>query len=226
MTGANNLFTDHPRSTLQFQAIEDLTSPWVGKQAASNIALGAEFIGPLALTKVSSAQRAMQAERLLSEGESQLILPRIRASTGGTGGTGGLGMPNVPWTYGALPPGSLGETDKFGNIIIQNGLSGQTLIETVRHEAVHRWLSPGSGRLQGLRATLGEGAYNRSQLLRYLEEAMAETYATGSLRQGLSFPVTNGYVTVRGVVIEGSAYLVIVGGSSYGAYKLGEVIGE
>jgi hypothetical protein len=49
-------------------------------------------------------------------------------------------LPNVPWSYGLLSSDDLlGETDKFGNITIRPGLSGQALIDTVRHESVHRF---------------------------------------------------------------------------------------
>jgi hypothetical protein len=87
--------------------------------------------------------------------------------------------------------GALGQTDKFGNITIEPGLSGKVFNETLRHEGVHSFLSPSAGgKLQTLRADFGMWAYRNSHLLRYTEEAAAETYATGSLAQGLKFPLT------------------------------------
>jgi hypothetical protein len=100
---------------------------------------------------------------------------------------------NVPWQYGKMPPGVLGETDKLGNITIRQGLSGSLFDETLRHEAVHRFLSPRSGPFLGLRADLRMASYQHSHLLRFLEESTAETVATGSLRKGLSLALDPGY---------------------------------
>jgi len=41
------------------------------------------------------------------------------------------------FSYGKLPPGVLGQTDRYGNITIRRGLTGQTFDETLRHETVH-----------------------------------------------------------------------------------------
>jgi hypothetical protein len=57
-------------------------------------------------------------------------------------------------------------------------------------------------------------------MVRFLEEAAAETWAMGSLRQGLSFPFSLGYVSAPRVVIEGAGYVTVVGGATYGAYRL------
>lgn len=63
-------------------------------------------------------------------------------------------------------------------------------------------------------------AYQRSAFLRYLEEALAESYAQlrmdGSLRGllfGVSFPVKNGYVTISQFAGEGIAIGNIAVGS-------------
>jgi hypothetical protein len=56
--------------------------------------------------------------------------------------------------------------------------------------------------LREIRIAVALGGYNRSYLLRYLEEALAQTYAlvrthgAGALFEGIRFPVKNGYVTV------------------------------
>ena len=83
----------------------------------------------------------------------------------------------IPWQYGNTG-GSLGVTDKFGNITIQPGLTGQALRETVRHEGVHRFFSPGTGPLLELRADVGMWGYQRSHLLRYTEKVLAEAIGT------------------------------------------------
>lgn len=126
--------------------------------------------------------------------------------------------PRVPWSYGETG-GALGVTDKFGNITVRPGLVGRELTETVAHESVHRLLSPRASSLLGeFRANIGMAAYNRSHFVRYLEEAAAETWATGNLRQGIAFPFRGGYVTGRRVFIEGVGYVTIVGGTAYVGY--------
>jgi len=96
------------------------------------------------------------------------------------------------FTFGDLREGVLGETDLInGKITIQRGLTGQDFTETLRHETVHSILTPPAP-LNLARIAL----YNNSGLYRYAEEAAAETYGTGSLWQGLKFPITNGYVSV------------------------------
>jgi len=128
---------------------------------------------------------------------------------------------NVQWQYGETY-GALGTTDKFGNITIRPGLVGKELEETIRHEAVHSFLSPRAGGVvQSLRADIRMLGYRNSHLLRYSEEALAETFATGSLRQGLSFPLQGPYqLSVGRIAAEGGGYMIIVGGSGYAAYKL------
>ncbi len=126
----------------------------------------------------------------------------------------------VPWEYGDLPRNIPGETDAFGKITIQRGLAGNALDETVLHESVHRFFSPTSGPFKELRGNLLEYGYNKSDFLRYTEEAIAEGFATGSIRKGLAFPLKNGYdVTITRVVAEAGGYIATVGGTSYAVYN-------
>ena len=66
--------------------------------------------------------------------------------------------------------------------------------------------------------------YQRSSLMRYLEEALAETYAqvrvngASAAFDGVRFPVTNGYVELRDVLTEAAIGTVLVGGATYGVY--------
>jgi hypothetical protein len=125
----------------------------------------------------------------------------------------------VPWSYGETG-GALGATDKFGNITIQPGLAGRELTETVAHESVHRLLSPRPTSFLGeFRADVGMAAYSRSHFVRFLEEAAAETWATGSLRQGVAFPFQAGYVSGTRFFVEGVGYVTIVGGTIYVGYR-------
>ena len=133
---------------------------------------------------------------------------------------GALRNRKVPWQYGNTN-GALGITDKYGNITIQPGLRGQVLKETVRHEAVHRFLSPRSGPFLELRANIGAWAYHKSHLVQYIEEAIAETVGTRSLTHGLLFPFRGGYdISIARVFAEGGAYIFIVGGSSFIVYSI------
>ncbi len=128
------------------------------------------------------------------------------------------------WQYGEVPPGWLGKTDAFGNITIRPGLTGRKLEETVRHESVHSFFSPSPGLLGNIRAYIGLWAYKNVHLAQYLEEAIAETYGTGSLLIGLSFPIRTGYVSAGRVILEGAAYTAIVGASAYVGQKIGEAL--
>jgi hypothetical protein len=64
--------------------------------------------------------------------------------------------------------------------------------------------------------------YWRSALLRYVEEAMAESYGKlraygfGAMLKGSSFPIKGGYVTVSQLVTEGVAIgNVLAGGAAF-----------
>jgi hypothetical protein len=124
----------------------------------------------------------------------------------------------IPWQYGETL-GALGTTDKFGNITIKPGLSGRELIETVRHEGVHRFFSPKSGPLKELRADIGMAAYRRSHLVRYAEEAIAETIGTGSLRRGLALPLHGYGISTTRLATEAVGYIGITAGAAYGSYQ-------
>jgi RHS repeat-associated protein len=132
---------------------------------------------------------------------------------------------------GLLPAGT-GYTDKFGNVVYSTLGSAQDVALVRYHESIHSFLSPRLNLLREARADLGMAAYNRSSLVRYLEEALAESYAQlrvngiRGLPTGLTFPVREGYVTWRAVAVEGGVYVIIVGGSSYVAYKLSEQLNK
>ncbi|WP_010582403.1 hypothetical protein [Schlesneria paludicola] len=56
--------------------------------------------------------------------------------------------------------------------------------------------------------------------MRYMEEALAETYATKQLIYGLKFPIREGYVTGGRVLLAGVAYAGILGSSIYIGYRI------
>jgi hypothetical protein len=118
---------------------------------------------------------------------------------------------------------TLGYTTADGRVFLQPGLSRAQQVSTLQHEGVHSFLSAkGSGPIAQFRQTVGVEAYRRSQLLRYTEEAIAETVGSGSLWQGLRHPLVNGYgISGGGLLLEGAA----VGGGLFGAGYLGYQIG-
>ncbi|HEY8545508.1 MAG TPA: DUF6531 domain-containing protein [Acidimicrobiales bacterium] len=117
-----------------------------------------------------------------------------------------------------LDPGMYGMTAWNGDIYIRHDLAGEELRLTLRHEQVHSALSPTPGTaLAGARAEARRWLYRNSHLYAFAEEAMAETYATGSLRQGLQFPFSPGYdidpvrVGLEAAGVTGTAGAVAVG---------------
>ena len=67
-------------------------------------------------------------------------------------------------------------------------------------------------------------AYQKSSFLKYLEEALAESYAQmrvnglKGLPAGIRFPIANGYVTLRAVLTEAAA------GAAFGTISVGGIV--
>lgn len=118
---------------------------------------------------------------------------------------------------------TLGYTTPNGNVFLQPGLSRAEQLTTLRHESVHAFFSPrGSGPVATFRQNLGQWGYDNSQLLRFTEEVIAETYGSGSLLQGLRHPLVNGYgISGSGLLIEGGAVGAGLFGAGYLGYQLG-----
>ena len=120
-----------------------------------------------------------------------------------------------------------GITNEYGDIVIEQSLSPQDKLATLYHEQVHQVLTPKLYFLRNVRIQLAMEGYNRSYLLRYLEEALAQTVAelrtkgiTG-LPDGIQFPVKNGYVTVAKMGKEVAGILlgpINVAGNGYRVY--------
>ena len=130
--------------------------------------------------------------------------------------------PAVPYRFANLGGGVLGEADKWGNISIQSGLRWtKDFWPTLRHEAGHRFLSPGwgPGSLTNIRATIGMWGYKNSHLLRFLEEGFAESYAVLNPLKGFSF--ASGYISGGRLLLEGAIWGSLVGGTgAYLGYEL------
>lgn len=118
-----------------------------------------------------------------------------------------------------------GWTDKYGNIGLSPHGTPTDRALAAAHESVHSFLSPKAmNSLRELRADIGMNAYARSGLCRYLEEALAETYAQvkvnglRALPEGLTFPTRNGYVSLGRVAGEGAIGTIAYGGVLYAVH--------
>jgi RHS repeat-associated protein len=131
---------------------------------------------------------------------------------------------NPPFEYADdLGPNTLGATNaRTGEIYIKAGLKGEKLTKTIRHEAVHKILTPKVGKfLSKLRSTLRIKGYEHSHLLRYLEEALAEAVGTKNILKVLKYPLKGGYdINKVRLLIEGGALTTAYGLIWYFADKL------
>jgi len=134
----------------------------------------------------------------------------------------------------SLPRGVLGATDRLGNMTISGLLPPHERALTIYHESVHSFFSARLSILQGPRGALIESVYGKSQLFRYAEEALAESYAQvmvnglRGLPRGLVFPLTNDYgLSVPRILGEAILGAGGTGAVLYGAHEAAtEVIGQ
>jgi hypothetical protein len=128
--------------------------------------------------------------------------------------------------------GALGVTSYWGDIEISSSLSEADAQATLLHEQVHASLTPKLYLLRDLRVQIKTQGYNRSVVLRYIEEAMAETYALlatkglnmNALVSGVTFPVTSqGYdITLAKMGTEAAGVLlgpINVAGMTWNAWS-------
>jgi hypothetical protein len=118
--------------------------------------------------------------------------------------------PTGRWSYqpsvrtvppSALRRGVVGETTVWGDVKISSALSRSDARATLFHELVHSFLTPKLYPLRELRVQIAIQGYERSVILRYLEEALAETYALlrtkgfnmNAMIEGITFPVGPAY---------------------------------
>ena len=107
-------------------------------------------------------------------------------------------------------PAGQGATNAFGDVkySTRGSATDQQLVRL--HELVHSFFSPRFRIFRTFRARLAMSGYTRSVLLRYLEEALAESFAqlrTNGLSgvvTGIRFPVANGYMSLQQLVCEGA----------------------
>jgi hypothetical protein len=131
----------------------------------------------------------------------------------------------LPTTDPALTgTGTLGYTTPTGDVFLQPGLTRAEQASTLAHESVHAALTPTSGPLVGARQWLGQFGYNNSAFLQGTEEIMAETYASGSLRQGISHAFNGAYSTPF-YSVNPFSYVAEPALVGYGVYSAGTAIG-
>jgi len=105
-----------------------------------------------------------------------------------------------------------------GEIIIRPGLPSRIEAETIRHEAAHRFLTPlGEGPVTAFRQDARMWFYDRSVVMRVLEEGVAETYATRSLFRGVVHSFGGGYS-----LAPGWGDLILIGGAGGAAYAIAQ----
>ena len=117
-----------------------------------------------------------------------------------------------------------GYTSFWGDIKVSVILTGKAEQKTLLHEKVHQFLTPKFYFLRNVRVQLRANSYFNSQLLRYIEEALAEgfsqlmVYGVRESLSAISFPVKGGYVTIAGLKAEARGILlgpVVVSGLTY-----------
>ena len=130
-----------------------------------------------------------------------------------------------------LPRGHKGGINEWGDVLYdpRHHSGPKDIKTTILHEKVHSFLTPKLKPLRSIRVKLRVNAHNKSALLRYVEEALAETIAQVGVNgarfrnviRGLKFPVRNGEVKLMEMCREGKAILlgpVNVAGMTWSAY--------
>ena len=126
----------------------------------------------------------------------------------------------------SLSPGTLGVTNRYGDIQIREGLDEAAKQSTLDHESVHSFFSPKFLFGQEFRANLGLLGYIESHLLRRTEEGLAEAWARfkkdglSGVAEGWRFPYDHAYgidprrLNVERNILLGIGTTVISGGSA------------
>lgn len=204
-----------------------------GKEATTGIAKGAAVEATAALEKGAAkrltAEGASSAEGALAKESGS----KARAAAGGGGPATPAGAPTPKKWFSKpsikadpLRPAGTGATNKFGDVVYSSAGSATDVALVRAHELVHSVLSPKFVVMRNLRADISMWFYKNSQVMRYLEEMLAEGYAqlavkgVKALPKAFRFPM-NGYsITVSGLIVEGAAGTITVGGITYGVYAL------
>ena len=115
--------------------------------------------------------------------------------------------------YGVVAKGLAGTTSKYGNIIVNQAYGSANKLSTLKHESVHRFFAPQQGgSVNALRAYIGNVAYDKSHLLKFTEELLAEKAGSGSWQKAFQYTKSPqlGLSTAR-IIAEGVGYGVGTG---------------
>lgn len=143
--------------------------------------------------------------------------------------------PTLRWTkfepgVGRLAAGE-GWTTSWGDIVVSSRGSAKTRQLVMLHEKIHQLLTPKVAALRNFRISNRNASYRYSSLSRYLEEALAESYAqlkvngTTEAIGALRFPIQNKYVYLlqRGgysSAMKGQGIIPEILGLAAGSFKL------
>lgn len=125
-----------------------------------------------------------------------------------------------------------GETSIWGEIVISRLGSAADRRLAALHESVHRLLTPRLLVLRRFRVRNRTQSYSQSMLSKYLEEAIAETYAQVGVNgfravfRGISFPIEGRYVTLLRADGELLPFLPELGGLTAGGFSIGGMVFE
>jgi hypothetical protein len=136
-------------------------------------------------------------------------------------GTRGRLFASATKTGSSSLPAGTGVTDKFGNVRYSTLGTADDVALARHHESIHSFLSPKFKLFRELRADFATAGYQKSATLRYIEEALAESYAQmrvngiKGLPTGIKFPIKEGYVSIQALAAEGAVGTIVVGGVTY-----------
>ncbi|KOC87362.1 hypothetical protein [Winslowiella iniecta] len=133
--------------------------------------------------------------------------------------------------HGAADPwGDITIGRRYDRTVLSADEAAKKVLETIYHEKVHQFVAPKFYLLRELRAFINISAYQKSYILRYLEEFLAETIGLLRVRglskkyiiQGLKFPLKNEYqITFVALRHEAAGIFlgpIMVGGLIYNVY--------
>ncbi len=149
-------------------------------------------------------------------GEAGVFAERAAAASEGIQGLRALRLPATDAQLAGS--GTLGYTTPTGEVFLQPGLTRAQQASTLAHESVHSFLTPRGGPLVGLRQAVGQFGYDNSAFLKATEEIIAETYASGSLRSGISHAFNGAYAVRGGTIVSPGLYF---GEAAVGAGAIG-----
>lgn len=188
--------------------------------AASAFAAAAVTAGMTAVMALLLRRSATQLQASRGTSVSQVIRPRspgleqVEADS-----QAGRFWRRSSVTGDASLPAGEGITNDFGDVTYSTAGTATDVQQARVHELVHSFLSPRLRLFRTFRVRLAMSGYERSAILKFLEEALAESVARLAahnvigLIKIIRFPIAEGYVTLQELVSEGAEIGTIVVGT-------------